>query len=117
MATNIEDLLLKQNNPEQIERTAEVPGNQKLTAQEFVRVILAIRENQHPIKTIEMNGSDFTPDPQGKVVLSTADSDQMYLQICNTSGTVTNQFTQTYISGNSKRAKMATILYQRRRLT
>ena len=102
MATNIDDLLGKQNNPEQQERTKDIPAAQKLTAQEFVRLAQAIKANQGSVKTIEMNGSDFTPDEQGKVVLSTADSDQMYLQICDSSGTVTNQFTQTYISGNAK---------------
>ena len=102
MATNVDDLLGKQNNPEQQERTKDIPASQKLSAEEFVRLVQAVKENQSSVKTIEMNGSDFTPDAQGKVVLSTADSDQMYLQICNASGTVTNQFTQTYISGNSK---------------
>lgn len=102
MATNIDDLLSKQNNPEQQERSRNVPSGQKLTAEEFRRLVQAIKENQNPVKSIEMNGSELTPDSSGKVVLSTAESDQMYLQICDAEGAVTNQFTQTYISGATK---------------
>lgn len=66
----IDDLLLKQNNPEQIERTRFIPDKQKLTAEEWNALCQMVRENSASVKTILFNGRTFSPDELGKVTIN-----------------------------------------------
>lgn len=63
---NIDDLLNKKNNPEQQEQTADIPKDQKLSAEEFVSEIVApIQELQEDavknVKKIVRGSSEYTP--------------------------------------------------------
>ncbi len=76
MSTNIDDLLQKQNNPEQASRTADVPDSQKLNAQEFIRMVTAIKENQNSAKAVKMDGVTHYPNESGVVTLPNPSSIQ-----------------------------------------
>jgi len=70
--TDIQDLLNKIEN-------AGATDAGRLTAAEFVRVIQAIRECQGGIKKITFNSTDYTPDANGKVVMTILDSGVSYV--------------------------------------
>lgn len=70
MPININDLIPKQNNQEQTERTRFIPENQKLSAEQFNRLCLAVKENQSSVKSILLNGRSYVPDDTGNVVIS-----------------------------------------------
>ena len=69
--TNIDDLLLKKNNAEAQEQIREdnVPSDEYLTAEEFVKLVQAIKENQLSVKAITLNGKEFSRDENGLVKL------------------------------------------------
>ncbi|MDO4202277.1 MAG: hypothetical protein Q4D25_09215, partial [Bacteroidales bacterium] len=71
MATNIDPLRNKQNNAEQEARTADVPANQKLGADEFIQLVNAVRECQNPVKVIRQSGVNYSPNGDGVVLLPT----------------------------------------------
>ena len=52
MAINISDLLDKRNNAAQQAGTTNIPANQKLTAEEFQKLVRAVQENYSLIETI-----------------------------------------------------------------
>lgn len=58
MATDISDLLNKQNNSSQEVATESIPKEEKLDAQEFQRLVQAVQENQKSIKSIKSIKTD-----------------------------------------------------------
>ena len=81
MATDISDLLNKQNNASQEAATESIPANEKLTADEFKRLVAAVQENQKSVKSVKMGSQTYTPDPDGAVTLPyTAEGTEVLLK-------------------------------------
>lgn len=81
MATDISDLLNKQNNSSQEVATESIPKEEKLDAQEFQRLVQAVQENQKSIKSIKMGSQTYTPDTEGAVTLPyTAEGTEVLLK-------------------------------------
>ena len=81
MATDISDLLNKQNNASQEAATESIPANEKLTADEFKRLVAAVQENQKSVKSVKMGSQTYTPDQDGAVTLPyTAEGTEVLLK-------------------------------------
>lgn len=68
MATDISNLLDKQNNSSQAAATETIPANEKLTAEEFRALVQAVHENQQSVKSVKMGSQVYTP-VEGQVTL------------------------------------------------
>lgn len=114
MATDISDLLNKQNNASQEAATESIPANEKLTAAEFKKLVAAVQENQKSVKSVKMGSQIYTPDGDGAVTLPyTAEGTEVLLKttdsttsLVSISGTLVLHllFTSTtggYDTGNS----------------
>lgn len=81
MATDISDLLNKQNNASQQAATESIPANEKLTAEEFKRLVAAVQENQKSVKSVIMGSQTYTPNADGAVTLPyTAEGTEILLK-------------------------------------
>ena len=81
MATDISDLLNKQNNASQEAATESIPANEKLTADEFKKLVMAVQENQKSVKSVKMGSQTYTPDQDGAVTLPyTAEGTEILLK-------------------------------------
>ena len=81
MATDISDLLNKQNNASQEAATESIPANEKLTAAEFKKLVVAVQENQKSVKSVKMGSQIYTPDGDGAVTLPyTAEGTEVLLK-------------------------------------
>lgn len=81
MATDISDLLNKQNNASQQAATESIPANEKLTAEEFKRLVAAVQENQKSVKSVIMGSQTYTPNSDGAVTLPyTAEGTEILLK-------------------------------------
>ena len=81
MATDITELLNKQNNASQQAATESIPANEKLTAEEFKKLVEAVKENQSAVKTVKMGNQVYSPDPEGTVTLPyTAEGTEVLLK-------------------------------------
>lgn len=69
MPTDISDLLNKQNNASQSAATESIPAQEKLTAEEFNKLVQAVKENQSSIKVVQMGNQQYVPDGSGVVTL------------------------------------------------
>lgn len=81
MPTDISDLLNKQNNTSQSAATEVIPAQEKLTAEEFNKLVQAVKENQSSIKVVQMGTQVYTPDGDGIVTLPyTAEGTEVLLK-------------------------------------
>ena len=81
MATDISDLLQKQNNASQQAATENIPAEEKLSADEFKRLVQAVQENQRSVKSVKMGSNVYTPDGDGEVTLPyTAEGTEVLLR-------------------------------------
>ena len=81
MATDLTELLNKQNNASQQAATESIPANEKLTAEEFKKLVEAVKENQSAVKTVKMGNQVYSPDPEGTVTLPyTAEGTEVLLK-------------------------------------
>lgn len=81
MSTDIKDLLNKQNNSSQKTATEGIPANEKLTAEEFNKLVAAVKENQSSVKAVQMGNQQYTPNEEGVVTLPyTAEGTEVLLK-------------------------------------
>lgn len=97
MATDISDLLNKQNNVSQSASTESIPANEKLTAEEFNKLVAAVHENQKSVRSVKMGSQVYTPDGEGAVTLPyTAEGTEVLLKTTDSTASLVS------ISGSVK---------------
>lgn len=62
MATDISSLLGKTPNSSQQASTETIPANEKLTSDEFNKLVEAVIENQSSVKSVKMGSQIYTPE-------------------------------------------------------
>lgn len=81
MSTDLSSLLNKRDNASQQAATENIPAEEKLTAEEFKKLVAAVRENQSSVKTVRMGNQTYTPNEDGIVTLPyTAEGTEVLLK-------------------------------------
>ena len=98
MTTDISDLLNKQNNASQEAATESIPANEKITANEWKKLVAAVQENQKSVRSVKMGSQTYTPDAEGAVTLPyTAEGTEVLLKTSDSTSSLVSITGSVYL--------------------